>query len=61
MLKPATKTNDLVSSANWVNWNDAVSSYTLESGKATSLKVVTYLNERDHGRNDHRDRTALQW
>lgn len=48
VLKPATKTNDLVSSANWVNWNDAVSSYTLESGKATSLKVVTYLNERDH-------------
>lgn len=38
----------MVGSTNWVNWKDDVSSYTEVGGKVTSLKVVTYLNERDH-------------
>lgn len=48
VLKSLVKPDDLVSSANWVNWSDAVSSYTEIDGKVTTLKVVTYLNERDH-------------
>lgn len=51
VLKPTTKPNDLVSfpTTGWQNWEQAgvVSSYVIVGGKVTSLKIVTYLNERD--------------
>lgn len=49
VLKPASKTDNLASSHTWVNWNDVISSYTLDAGKVISLTLTTYLNERDNG------------
>lgn len=49
VLKPSSKTDALVSSSTWINWNDAVTSYTLDgSGNVTNLTLTTYLNERDN-------------
>lgn len=49
ILKPTTKTDDLVT-IGWQDWQAAgnVSSYTLQSGKVATLKIVTYINERDN-------------
>lgn len=50
VLKPTTKTDDLVTS-DWLNWQAAsdVSSYKKgNDDKVNSLKVVTYINERDN-------------
>ena len=48
VLKPTVKTDDLVTTG-WQPWqaSSAVSSYTLAGGKVATLKVVTYINERD--------------
>ncbi|MFV0417323.1 MAG: fimbrial protein [Dysgonomonas sp.] len=50
VLKPSAKTDNLVSSANWVAWTatGAVTSYVLDQNKVTSLSLTTYLNERDN-------------
>lgn len=49
VLKPTSKTDNLVSSLAWINWNDAITSYTLDgNGKVTNLTLITYLNERDN-------------
>ncbi|MFT4223863.1 fimbrial protein [Dysgonomonas sp.] len=49
VLKPTSKPDVLVSSSAWVNWNDAVTSYTLDgSGNVIILTLTTYLNERDN-------------
>lgn len=48
VLKPTSKTDNLISSSSWINWNDAVTSYTLDTGKVTGLTLITYLNERDN-------------
>ena len=51
VLNPTAKPNDLVSfpTTGWQNWEQAgvFSSYVIVSGKVTTLKIVTYLNERD--------------
>ena len=49
VLEPTTKTNDLATS-DWQDWQVAgdVSSYTLLSGKVATLKIVTYINERNN-------------
>lgn len=61
-VKPATKPSTLVSStanewpnvAQWIAWGNTLgasevgTSYTLTSGKVSSLKIVTYLNEQDN-------------
>lgn len=50
VLKPTAKTDDLATSA-WLAWQAAgdVSSYTLGTdSKVNSLKVITYINERDN-------------
>ncbi|SBW06795.1 fimbrial protein [uncultured Dysgonomonas sp.] len=49
-LKQASKSDNLVSSSDWVAWqaNGTVSSYNLENGKVTELIVTTYINERDN-------------
>ena len=49
VLKPTAKTDDLATS-DWQPWQATgdVSSYTLVSGKIATLKVVTYINERDN-------------
>lgn len=51
VLKPTTKPNDLVNfpTTGWQDWQQAgvVSSYVIVSGKVATLKIVTYLNERD--------------
>lgn len=48
VLKPTVKTGDLATTG-WQPWqaSGAVSSYTLAGGKVATLKVVTYINERD--------------
>lgn len=49
VLKPVSKTDNLVSSSTWINWSDAITSYTLDgNGKVTNLTLTTYLNERDN-------------
>lgn len=51
VLKPASKTDDLASSAGWVNWDASgvVTAYTTDgSRKVTALTLTTYLNERDN-------------
>lgn len=49
VLKPTSKPDNLTSSSAWVSWNDAITSYTLDSsGKVISLTLTTYLNERDN-------------
>ncbi len=49
VLKQILKTDNLVSSLAWINWNDAITSYTLDgNGKVTNLTLITYLNERDN-------------
>lgn len=50
VLKQTTKTDNLVSSPDWVTWNNGVvTSYTTNNeGKVVSLKLTTYLNERDN-------------
>ena len=49
VLKPTSKPDNLTSSSAWVSWNDAITSYTLDSsGKVTNLTLKTYLNERDN-------------
>ena len=50
VLKPTAKTDDLATSG-WLAWQAAgdVSSYTLGTdSKVNSLKVITYINERDN-------------
>ena len=48
VLKQTAKTDELATSG-WQAWqaSSAVSSYTLAGGKVATLKVVTYINERD--------------
>lgn len=48
VLKPDTKPDNLVSSADWTLWDaaGALTSYSLTNGKVTSLSLTTYLNER---------------
>ena len=50
VLKPTAKTDDLATSG-WLAWQAAgdISSYTLGTdSKVNSLKVITYINERDN-------------
>lgn len=48
VLKPISKNNDLVSTSAWINWNDQLTSFTLDNNnRVTSLILTTYLNESD--------------
>lgn len=52
LFKPTSKTNSLVDKT-WTvfdaNFGDMLSAYELSSGKVTTLKFITYINERDTG------------
>ena len=50
VLKLSGRTENLESSTAWTAWEAAgtTTSYVLEQGKVTNLRLVTYLNERDN-------------
>ena len=52
LFKPTSKTNSLADKT-WTvfdaNFGDKLSAYELSSGKVTTLKFITYINERDTG------------
>lgn len=49
VLSPVSKIDNQIGSSAWINWGDALTSYTSDStGKLISLTLITYLNEGDN-------------